>query len=498
MSSKETPRVQINRISNSEYSFKLSNKVGIRFVCKALTFTDPNIYAYNRKIEKFDKRKLTFKRGMLNDVQEYLNERQVDYSVTDYDFDLPDGVDIDDRMTGKYIHQRRAVEKFYKKRFGIIQVPTRGGKTFIMSEILRIFLDNFKGNFLFCVDSTDLFTQAVGDIHTFFERYGGVEVGEIRSGNIDLSKRVTVAMMQTLQSVFSAKNKDRKKRIEVEKYLKNLAFLSVDEIHDNFSKSRFKIYKRCHRIEFLLLLSATPYKGGEVVQNLRLKEWSGDVIYKITEKSLRKRKVLSDYKVFELVVDHNDIDYDIDSEDYSELREKLIFNSDFRNGVLIKTIGIMQKLGVKTLVLFQSIDHGSIVSQLTDLPFISGRDKNKIREQRKKEFLEADGGVLLASNIFKKGITLPAAEVLINVDDGVQDANTIQKKGRVLGVTETKERSAIIDFIDLYDAYFSEHSDSRLDVYVDAIGEDNIGILDTSSDDWAETLERWIKKWLKV
>ena len=30
------------------------------------------------------------------------------------------------------------------------------------------------------------------------------------------------------------------------------------------------------------------------------------------------------------------------------------------------------------------------------------------------------------------------------------------------------------------------------------IGEDNIGILDTSSDDWAETLERWIKKWLKV
>ena len=158
----------------------------------------------------------------------------------------------------------------------------------------------------------------------------------------------------------------------------------------------------------------------------------------------------------------------------------------------------MQKLGLKTLVLFQSIDHGSIVSQLTDLPFISGRDKTKVREQRKREFLDADGGVLLASNIFKKGITLPSAEVLINVDEGVQDANTIQKKGRVLGVTETKERSVIIDFIDLYDAYFSEHSDSRLDVYVDAIGEDNIGILDTSSDDWAETLERWTKKWLKV
>ena len=60
--------------------------------------------------------------------------------------------------------KQKAVEAFYKKRFGIIVVPTRGGKTFIASEILRIFLDSDDGNFLFCTDNTTLFNQAVNDI----------------------------------------------------------------------------------------------------------------------------------------------------------------------------------------------------------------------------------------------------------------------------------------------------------------------------------------------
>lgn len=95
-------------------------------------------------------------------------------------------------------------------------------------------------------------------------------------------------------------------------------------------------------------------------------------------------------------------------------------------------------------------------------------------------------------------MTLPEVEVLINVDGGLEDANTIQKKGRVLGTTKTKSRSLIIDFFDLYDAYFSDHSETRLNTYVEAIGENHVGILDTSADDVYETLERWIKKWFRI
>ena len=82
--------------------------------------------------------------------------------------------------------------------------------------------------------------------------------------------------------------------------------------------------------------------------------------------------MLSDYKVFELLVDHNNIDYgDLEADDYAELRKKIIFQSDVRNGALIKVLDIVQRLNLKTLVLFQSIEHGSNISKITDIPFIS-------------------------------------------------------------------------------------------------------------------------------
>ena len=487
--------VTINRINNFEYSFKLSSSEGIRHVAKALTFINPDHFAYSHKIEKFDKRRLTFRIGMLPTLQEYIKEHGLSCKIYDYDYHLPDSVEIDHRMSGKYVHQRHAVEAFYRRRFGIIVVPTRGGKTFIASEILRIFLDTDEGNFLFLTDNTTLFTQAVNDIRTYFEPYGGIEVGEIKSGKIDISKRVTVGMIQTIQSTLSGRCRDANKKKNLEKYIRELKFLCVDEVHENCSDAKLKTYKKANKLEYQLCLSATPYRAGTLVQNLKLKEWSGDVVYTITEERLRKRHVLSDYRVFMLLIDHNDISYDVAVEDYAGYRTALIFNSEIRNQVLMEVMNVLRELNLKTLVLFQSIEHGRKVSELSGERFISGQTKSKERERAKNEFLSGEGGFLLASDIFKKGVTLPQVEVLINVDGGLEDANTIQKKGRVLGATETKSRSLIIDFFDLYDAYFSEHSETRLDTYIEAIGEKRVGILDTSIDDWLETFRRWTIKW---
>lgn len=489
--------VNISRINNFEYSFKLSSKNGIRHVAKALTFRNHDPFAYSSKIEKFDKKKFTFKIGMLPTLEKYIRVHNLSYQISDYDFSFPEGVEIDKRMTGKYIHQQKAVEAFYRRRFGIIVVPTRGGKTFIASEILRIFLDTDDGNFLFLTDNTTLFNQAVNDIKEYFQSYGGIEVGEIKAGQIDVTKRVTVGMIQTIQSTFSARCKDKKKKKELDKYIKTLKFLCVDEIHDNCSDAKLKTYKKAKQLEYQLCLSATPYRSGALVQNLKLKEWSGDVVYTITEKRLRDRKVLSDYRVFMLLLDHNDIEYDIEVEDYNGYRKELIFESKLRNKILLKVIDVLRELNLKTLVLFQSVEHGRRVERLSGIPFISGENDSEEREQAKNEFLEGEGGFLLASNIFKKGVTLPQVEVLLSVDGGLEKSNVIQRKGRVLGATKTKSRSLIIDFFDLYDAYFSEHSETRLNTYIEAIGEKRVGILDTSIEDWKETFRRWTIKWFE-
>lgn len=489
----------IQRINNFNYSFAKSSKFGIRHIAKALTYKNPDPYAITN-VPMFDKRLKTFKIGMLSVLEHYLEERGIGYELIDYTFKLPEGVVIDKRMTGKYVHQRLAVQAFYEKRFGIVVVPTRGGKTFLASEIARIFLSSEKGNFLFVVDNTTLFTQAVNDIKEFLEPYFKAEVGEIREGRVDASKRITVAMIQTIQSTRSKRCKDKAKKKELDTYLKNLKFLCVDEIHDNCSDAKLSIYKSCTHLDYLLCLSATPYRENAFTQNLKVQAWSGGVVYTIEESTLRERKVLSDYKVFMLLLDHNKIDYISDMEDntdYNEYKKKIIFENVIRNDALFMTLSILKRLNLKTLVLFQSVEHGRTISKITGIPFIWGNTKDEQREIEKGKFLEGKGGFLLASDIFKKGVTVSAAEVLINVDGGLENANTVQRKGRVLGTTEDKPKSLIIDFFDVYDLYFSEHSEARLNTYVKAVGESEVGILDTSIEDCFPTLERWIKNWFE-
>ena len=88
--------------------------------------------------------------------------------------------------------------------------------------------------------------------------------------------------------------------------------------------------------------------------------------------------------------------------------------------------------------------------------------------------------------------------IVINADEGLEEANVIQKKGRVLGTTANKKRSLVVDFFDLYDAYFSEHSEARLNTYVDAVGEDKVGIVDVSVEGWLELVKRWTVKWFQI
>ena len=146
--------VRIERKNNFEYYFGHSDAKSLKAVASALTFKNPSGFAYTPDIIKYDKRNLTFRIGMLPTLLKSLNEEGVQYEVTDYVYKFPENIEIDDRMTGNYIHQRKAVQSFYKRRFGIIVVPTRGGKTFIASEIARIFLATDEGNLLFLTDNT--------------------------------------------------------------------------------------------------------------------------------------------------------------------------------------------------------------------------------------------------------------------------------------------------------------------------------------------------------
>lgn len=486
--------VNIQRVSLLQYSFARSTPDAKRSVAQALTYENPNKYDLYRKKEMFSKVDFTFFVGLLPDVIGYCRAHNIQYYVDDWVFDNRQ-LQIDERLTGKYQHQADAVKAFFKRRVGILKVPTRGGKTFIASEILRQFLlAESEGTFLFTVDTEDLFRQAMGDIQSFFEPYGGIEIGEIRGGVWE-PRRVTIAMVQTLQR--AATGSAARKR-ELKNLLMSVKFLTVDEIHDNCSKPRMDLFKKCKNISYQLCLSATPYRAEAWYPNLKLRAWSGDIIYEIDEKVLQQRMVLTQYEVMMLCIDHESQPYAGMVGDYRELQDAIIHNNRLRNNVLLMVTALVKKLGLKTLVLFQSVEHGKWYSAHTGIPFIWGSTTAAERDEEKRRFLASDGGLLAASGIFKKGVTLPAAQIMINVDGGLEDANTVQKKGRVLGYIDGKDVSAIIDFVDVYEQYFSDHSSSRLQTYLDAVGERGVHIVDAVADGWIKTVEQWLRNWFHV
>lgn len=482
--------IKIRRINNFFYDFGESDAQGIKQVAKILTFENPDIYAYSNEIVMFNRKDLTFRIGMLNFLLKSLKKKEILYEVVDYEYNdciLP----IDERLTGKYVHQQEALNRFFKKRFGILEVPTRGGKTFILSEIIRNYLHYHKGNFLIIEDGTVLFEQIISDIQKYFSNYNGIKIGRINAENFEV-ERVTVAMIQTIQSTLSNRCKDKKKKIKMFDYLKNIDFLAIDEIHDNFSDKRLKIYNKSKNINFLLCLSATPYREdiNNLQKNLKLKSWSGDIIYSIKESELIEREILTKYKVFFIYRKQEEIL----STFYADVRKEVFVDNAERDKILIDLISFLKEESIKTLVLFQIIEHGRNISEKTGFPFLSGVDKTDYRIETKDYFLSESGGILLASNIFKKGITLPQVEVLINVDGGLESSNTIQKKGRVLGFLENKKKSLIIDFFDDCE-YFDEHSANRYNTYLNQVGEDNVNLFDEK--EGIEEIKEQIHKWLR-
>lgn len=491
--------VTITRINLSRCLFSATKDSEIEFCKESLrVYVDGCFFSKLYKEGKWDgyhkffDTKNYFDYGLQDELCYHLNEEGIKFEIkTNYvEFKLK--IDIDERM--RY-YQNESIKKFYKNSVGIIKVPPRGGKTFIASEMFRIsslIYLNEKEKFLFVVDTEDLFKQAVNDISEYLQ-ISKEEIGMINSRK-QIFKKINVAMIQTMVSTFygRAKNKDKIKKLNL--FLLNLNFLAVDEVHEHSSVKRINVFKKCKKLKNLCAFSGTPFKQFTEIQNLTIKGFFGGIIFDIPKQELQKEGFLTMDKVFLMHIDHKKSTEFAPCESYNEFLSHYIHDNNYRNAVLCEIINVCMKNKWKTLVLFNSVIHGKIIRDEMDLPFISGSDKGEVRDEAKSNFLKGKGKVLLASNIFKKGITLPEAQILIIADGGLEGSNITQKYSRVLGTSEGKSSSAVIDLMDTGVKHFKEHSLNRLEIYdlemegrVEVYNDFEISTMSESINEWLTT-----------
>lgn len=434
-----------------------------------------------------------FEIGLLDEVCYNLQENKVKFEIEEYEYR--------ERVISDYIldsrlrpHQKEGVQAFFSSNYGLMVIPTRGGKTFVSGEIIRHVIDEYpESTTLFYVDTTDLFDQTVEEIAKFLN-IPEDEIGKINSFGVDI-KQITVAMVQTVTSIYNRKKPEARL---LDKYFRRLTFLIVDEVQEYLGDNRMKLIKKCKNVDFLLGLSATPFKQqGSITANLKMKGYFGGIVYDVSKTRLQDEGYLALDKAILIAHEHSDRKVrefaDLTgTEKYQAYQTKLIHENRDRNKIILDVIGMCEKNKWKTLILFNSKKHGYLISEYSGKTFLSGDDNSKVRNAEKERFLRGRGKILLASNIFKKGITLPEVEVLMIADGGLEGSNIVQKAGRVLGAVEGKDRAVILDIMDIESEYFSNHSFNRLDVYSGEIGDDRIECYE--EDDMKE-IEESIKAW---
>ncbi len=209
----------------------------------------------------------------------------------------------------------------------------------------------------------------------------------------------------------------------------------------------------------------------------------GGVVYRVTEAELVRRGRLVEYHVamFKLKHPHPQVPPFLG---WVDVYRRYVVESKARNALLVRVVRELQARLVKTLILAQDVEHARFLARELGCICLTGEVSTNVRRAAVGAFLGLpDGGVLVATNIFKKGITLPQVKALVLAAGGKGENITRQRKGRALGRSAGKARALVVDFYDGFTSapshsrnqeslYLDDHSEFRLSVYREDLSDD--------------------------
>lgn len=400
-------------------------------------------------------------------------------------------------------HQADSVLKFFKYDFGILKMPTRGGKTITAAEILKQItlrskpVKGVKRPVVFIVDTIDLYDQTIDE----FAKYYSIPreaVGVLEGDKPFAPQLYNVWKVQTLVALLGPVRKGklaavrRKKARDVVKFMSSVQALVVDEWQEYGSDKRQAVLHKFNRLLHFLVISATPYKSTDRLNKMILMSTGGGIFHTVLEADLVEAGYLTETAVGVII---NEIPENEQGETYDQFFKRAIIRNKERNTLLVSLLRMLDVCGFKTLALFRSKEHGHAIAKETGFTFLSGDNDKVERSDTKHDFLGVKGGVLLASDIWKKGITLPEVQVLVNCNGGKEDSVIIQRAGRIKGAIEGKSRAFVIDIIDSDGNWMSDHGYRRVRVYEKSTKPQHTTVVYTTDPNWLPDLQAILKEW---
>lgn len=467
-------------INNSKYAHIQSNiSEEMDLLNKHLSFRQPGFeYSpafqngyWNGLIHLIDKNNY-FQLGLLDTVKNFLQKEKIDYKVLDYrkvaDKAEPMAIDLQLQAIGKIPrpYQIETVKTLLQYDRGIAKLATGAGK----SNIIAILTAALNKTTLILVISIDLLEQ----FYSLFTELFNEPIGRIGDGQVKI-ERINIATLWTVAKSIGIKDKDLFD--ENEGYKEKFDQSSSEKIRDLIVASKVIIFDECHlascaslqklyketNAEHLYGFSATPKKDGE--DAILVNAVFGDVKVNIPASTLIEQKYLIKPIIKFLPIPQ----IRLSTSKYAGVYKEYIVENEIRNNIIVNAALKLVENNYKTLILFRVINHGKILFDLCQnkglkCGLLWGNDKLERREEIKRQLIDGEIDLIIASTIFECGVDIPCLNALILASGGKSSVKTLQRVGRVLRPAPNKTHCRVIDFYDNA-KYLRNHSKARLKIY---------------------------------
>ncbi len=350
-------------------------------------------------------------------------------------------------------------------RYGMAESPTASGKSVIIAELLVKF-PTLK--ILVTVPSKSLLNQTARDLEGLLDEQAGRWGDKKR----DLSKRVTVAIIDSVYSGCGTKKPDGKNEIprdpEAIAFLATIDYWVSDESHLSATQKYQVPAGYLTRTQRRSGVSATLRREDDA--ELVFHGMFGPLVIRILPMRLIQEGWLAWPRVELHRIQHNYIHTgEGRNPKYPDVRRAEIVNHENRNHFWLEQAYRCKREGrLPVLILVQDLDHGQIlqdmISELGPTAYLMGDDETDVRDDVVEAVQRGEIPFLIASTIFDVGIDIPELKAILLAGAGQSAAKTIQRAGRGLRKTQPRwvhEEVLIVDAYDEERYFFGSHSAAR-------------------------------------
>ena len=329
----------------------------------------------------------------------------------------------------KYSYQNFAVDNMLRSISdfggGLVLSATGTGKTKTASQ----FFSHIDGKCLFIVDTIDLLYQSQKEIQMWLKKEGyDQEVGIVGNSQFN-PKRITIATIQTL-------HKHARKK-SVRDWLKTIDIILIDEIHKMMARRNFSVVNIAQPQAVIGLTATMQLKRKPI--RFKCIAICGPKIFEFPLHEGVEKGVLSPGVVIQIPVDSNHA-----PRKQIKVRGKLVGVSDYIHEVVDNKNLHRVVVNLVKECLSQDLCVAVLVERIKHLKRLHKRLKDydpkifygaiKVAD-RKKQLITFDKGkdnLILANQVFTKGINLKRIDVVIDCAQRGNKDDAQQKYGRAV------------------------------------------------------------------